>query len=134
MSRISIFLSRSTALDDRDANNVLLLLHEAADEGRVAGNNAGHYPDVKPLVRRAPIPVVFSEPGIAMVGARHTDLAADSFVTGVVSFEDRTRSRVMLRNRGLMHVYLDKASRRCAGAECVGPDAEHIVCFRGRCA
>ena len=53
-----------------DANNVLPLLHEAADEGRAAGSNAGHYPDVKPLVRRAPIAVVFSEPGIAMVGAR----------------------------------------------------------------
>jgi dihydrolipoamide dehydrogenase len=110
-----------------DANNVLPLLHEAADEGRAAGSNAGHYPDVKPLVRRAPISVVFSEPGIAMVGARHADLAADSFVTGKVSFEDQGRSRVMLRNRGLMHVYVDKASRRFVGAEWIGPDAEHIA-------
>jgi dihydrolipoamide dehydrogenase len=110
-----------------DANNVLPLLHEAADEGRAAGTNAGLYPDVKPLVRRAPIAVVFSEPGIAMVGARQADLAADSFVTGEVSFEDQGRSRVMLRNRGLMHVYVDKASRRFVGAEWIGPDAEHIA-------
>ncbi|MBP0590043.1 dihydrolipoyl dehydrogenase [Paraburkholderia sp. LEh10] len=110
-----------------DANNVLPLLHEAADEGRAAGNNAAHYPDVKPFTRRAPISVVFSEPGIAMVGARHADLAAGSFVTGEVSFEDQGRSRVMLRNRGLMHVYVDKASRRFVGAEWIGPDAEHIA-------
>jgi dihydrolipoamide dehydrogenase len=110
-----------------DANNVLPLLHEAADEGRAAGNNAAHYPEVKPFVRRAAISVVFSEPGIAMVGARHADLAADSFVTGEVSFEDQGRSRVMLRNRGLMHVYVDKASRRFVGAEWIGPDAEHIA-------
>ncbi|SIT37975.1 FAD-dependent pyridine nucleotide-disulphide oxidoreductase [Paraburkholderia piptadeniae] len=110
-----------------DANNVLPLLHEAADEGRAAGENAARFPDVKPLVRRAPISAVFTEPGIAMVGTRHADLAADSFVTGEVSFEDQGRSRVMLRNRGLMHVYVDKVSHRFVGAEWLGPDAEHIA-------
>jgi dihydrolipoamide dehydrogenase len=114
-----------------DANDVLPLLHEAADEGRSAGDNAARLatgePDVKPLVRRAAISVVFSEPGIAMVGARHADLAAGSFATGEVSFENQGRSRVMLRNRGLMHVYVDKATRRFVGAEWIGPDAEHIA-------
>jgi dihydrolipoamide dehydrogenase len=110
-----------------DANAVLPLLHEAADEGRAAGNNAARFPQVAALVRRAPISVLFSEPGIAMVGARHADLAADSFVTGEVSFEDQGRSRVMLRNRGLMHVYVDKATRQFVGAEWIGPDAEHIA-------
>ncbi|MBB5462295.1 dihydrolipoamide dehydrogenase [Paraburkholderia sp. Cpub6] len=110
-----------------DANDVLPLLHEAADEGRSAGENAARFPDVKPLERRAPISVVFTEPGIAMVGARHSDLAAGSFLTGEVSFEDQGRSRVMLRNRGLMHVYADKVTRRFVGAEWIGPDAEHIA-------
>jgi len=110
-----------------DVNGVLPLLHEAADEGRAAGSNAARFPHVAPLVRRAPISVVFSDPGIAMVGARHADLVADSFVTGEVSFEDQGRSRVMLRNRGLMHVYVDKMSRRFVGAEWIGPDAEHIA-------
>jgi dihydrolipoamide dehydrogenase len=110
-----------------DVNGVLPLLHEAADEGRAAGTNAARFPQVTPLVRRAPISVVFSDPGIAMVGARHADLVEGSFVTGEVSFEDQGRSRVMLRNRGLMHVYVDKASRRFVGAEWIGPDAEHIA-------
>jgi dihydrolipoamide dehydrogenase len=110
-----------------DANDVLPLLHEAADEGRAAGDNAARYPDVKPLVRRAAISVVFSEPGIAMVGQRFLDLPEGSFVTGEVSFEDQGRSRVMLRNRGLMHVYVDRATRRFVGAEWIGPDAEHIA-------
>jgi dihydrolipoamide dehydrogenase len=110
-----------------DANGVLPLLHEAADEGRSAGTNAARFPQVAPLVRRAPISVLFSDPGIAMVGAHHADLAPDSFVTGEVSFEDQGRSRVMLRNRGLMHVYVDRASRRFLGAEWIGPDAEHIA-------
>ncbi|SAL68271.1 dihydrolipoamide dehydrogenase [Caballeronia cordobensis] len=110
-----------------DANGVLPLLHEAADEGRAAGTNAARYPQVAPVERRAPIAIAFTDPGIAMVGARHVDLAPDSFVTGEVSFEDQGRARVMLRNRGLMHVYVDKASRRFVGAEWIGPDAEHIA-------
>jgi dihydrolipoamide dehydrogenase len=110
-----------------DANGVLPLLHEAADEGRVAGTNAARFPDIAPLTRRAPISVLFSHPGIAMVGARHVDLESGTFVTGEVSFENQGRSRVMLKNRGLMHVYVDKASRQFVGAEWMGPDAEHIA-------
>ncbi|UDM53447.1 dihydrolipoyl dehydrogenase [Cupriavidus sp. MP-37] len=113
-----------------DANNILPLLHEAADEGKAAGENAASYPQVKPLARRAPIAVVFTDPQIAMVGQRYADLAAngeDSFVTGAVSFEDQGRSRVMLKNRGLMHVYADKTTGRFLGAEWTGPRAENIA-------
>jgi len=109
-----------------DANGILPLLHEAADEGRAAGRNAALYPDVVPLVRRAPLAIVFSDPQIAMVGARHRDLALDSFVAGEVSFEDQGRSRVMLKNHGRARVYIDRATRRFVGAEWFGPAAEHI--------
>jgi dihydrolipoamide dehydrogenase len=110
-----------------DANADLPLLHEAADEGRIAGENAGRYPDVRPRSRRTPLAAVFSDPQLAVVGARHADLKHGTFVTGVVSFEDQGRSRVMLRNRGLLHVYADVATGRLLGAEMIGPDAEHIA-------
>ncbi|MBC8740334.1 dihydrolipoyl dehydrogenase [Paraburkholderia sp. UCT31] len=110
-----------------DANGVLPLLHEAADEGRAAGTNAVRFPEIVPLTRRAPLAVLFSNPGIAMVGARQADLEPGTFVTGEVSFEDQGRSRVMLKNRGLMHVYVDNVSRQFLGAEWIGPDAEHIA-------
>ncbi|MCL4648790.1 dihydrolipoyl dehydrogenase [Burkholderia multivorans] len=109
-----------------DANGVLPLLHEAADEGRAAGRNAARYPDVAKIERRAPLAIVFSDPQIALVGARHRELRADTFVTGEVSFEDQGRSRVMLKNRGRAHVYVDRATRRFVGAEMLGPSAEHI--------
>src|SRR5688572_21288085 len=51
-----------------DANNDVPLLHEAADEGRIAGDNAARFPDVKPGLRRAPLGVVFTDPQIAIVG------------------------------------------------------------------
>ena len=110
-----------------DANDVLPLLHEAADEGKSAGENAAAYPDIKPVPRRASLGVVFSDPQLAMVGQRHADLVPESFVTGEVSFEDQGRSRVMLKNTGLMHVYADKATGRFLGAEWMGPRAENIA-------
>jgi dihydrolipoamide dehydrogenase len=109
-----------------DANGVLPLLHEAADEGRAAGRNAARYPDVTRVERRAPLAIVFSDPQIALVGARYRSLPEGSFVTGEVSFEDQGRSRVMLKNKGRAHVYVDRATRRFVGAEMLGPAAEHI--------
>jgi dihydrolipoamide dehydrogenase len=110
-----------------DANEDLPLLHEAADEGRIAGENAARYPDVRPGPRRTPLAIVFSDPQLAVIGARFSDLAPGAFVTGAVSFEDQGRSRIMVRNRGLLHVYADIATGRLLGAEMMGPDAEHLA-------
>jgi dihydrolipoamide dehydrogenase len=109
-----------------DANNDVPLLHEAADEGRIAGENAARFPDLRAGLRRAPLAVVFSDPQIAVVGARYADLDPLTTVVGEVSFEDQGRSRVMLRNRGLLHVYADLRTGAFLGAEMIGPDAEHL--------
>ena len=109
-----------------DAGDDLPLLHEAADEGRIAGENAVLYPDVRPAPRRTPLAIVFSDPQLAVVGTGFGDLEPGTFVTGAVSFEDQGRSRVMLRNIGLLHVYADIATGRLVGAEMIGPDAEHL--------
>ncbi len=110
-----------------DVNNDVPLLHEAADEGRIAGENAASYPEVRAGLRRTPLGIVFSDPQIAIVGTRHAELQPGRCVTGIVSFEDQGRSRVMLRNRGLLHVYADAATGRLLGAEMIGPDAEHLA-------
>jgi dihydrolipoamide dehydrogenase len=110
-----------------DANSVLPLLHEAADEGRGAGENAARLPDVRPVTRSAPIAVVFSDPQIMMVGKRFSELKSDEIVVGEVSFANQGRSRVMLQNRGLLHVYAERGSGRFLGAEMVGPRAEHLA-------
>ena len=110
------------AADDRP------LLHEAADEGRIAGDNAGRWPDLRVRPRRAPLAVVFSDPQIALAGASHAELkrAGADFETGDVSFDDQGRSRVMLKNRGALRVYGERGSGRFLGAEMIGPAAEHI--------
>ncbi len=109
-------------LDDRP------LLHEAADEGRIAGDNAGRFPDVRVRPRRAPLAVVFSEPQIMLAGASHAELLSSgvAFETGGVSFEDQGRSRVIGRNQGALQVYGERGGGRFLGAEMIGPAAEHI--------
>jgi dihydrolipoamide dehydrogenase len=111
-----------------DVNEDRPLLHEAADEGRIAGGNAGLYPDVRLRPRRTPLAVVFSEPQIVLAGASHAELrsAGIDFEVGRVSFSDQGRSRVMGRNQGALHVYGEAGTGRFLGAEMLGPAAEHL--------
>ncbi|ARP90965.1 dihydrolipoyl dehydrogenase [Bordetella genomosp. 9] len=110
-----------------DANNDLPLLHEAADEGRIAGENAANFPDVKPGRRRAPMAVVFSDPQIAVVGTPYNRLPEGGYVVGEVDFGNQGRSRVMLKNKGRLHVYADRSTGRFLGAEMAGPSVEHLA-------
>ncbi|MCJ2378916.1 dihydrolipoyl dehydrogenase [Vibrio sp. ZSDZ34] len=115
-----------------DASNQMPLLHEAADQGRIAGDNAGRFPDIRAGLRRSAISAVFSDPQIAMVGESFKQLSqrltdCNCFVTGTVSFESQGRSRVMLRNKGLLNVYGEQGTGRFLGAEMMGPNAEHLA-------
>ena len=109
-----------------DVDNDVPLLHEAVDEGRIAGGNAANFPDVRRGLRRAMLSVVFTDPQIAIVGGGWARLGDTPYVTGGVSFANQGRARVMLRNQGLLHVYADSGTGRFLGAEMLGPDAEHI--------
>jgi dihydrolipoamide dehydrogenase len=109
-----------------DVNNDVPLLHEAADEGRIAGENVARYPDVRPGLRRAGLCVVFTDPQISIVGGGFARIGDRPHVVGEVSFSDQGRARVMLRNQGLLRVYAEIDTGRFLGAEMLGPDAEHI--------
>ena len=111
-----------------DVSNAHPLLHEAADDGRIAGGNAGAFPQVRVRPRRAPLSVVFTDPQIALVGARYGDLenSDTAFAVGQVSFEDQGRSRVIGKNKGLLRVYGEQGTGLFLGAEMIGPAAEHL--------
>ncbi len=115
-----------------DASNQIPLLHEAADQARIAGDNAGRFPHIREGLRRSKISAVFSDPQIAMVGETYKEIttrlgSCGCFETGVVSFENQGRSRVMLRNKGVLHVYGEQGTGRFLGAEMMGPNVEHIA-------
>jgi dihydrolipoamide dehydrogenase len=112
-----------------DATNFIPLLHEAADEGRIAGENAARVAAGKPVscgLRRAPLGVVFTDPQIAIVGGGWQALKAGRFAVGQVNFEDQGRSRILFKNKGLLNVYGDIATGHLLGAEMIGPAAEHL--------
>lgn len=100
------------------------LLHEASDEGTTAGDNAARFPQLSAVPRRSALAVAFCDPQIVVVGAPFRAMPAD-VVVGRVSFSDQGRSRVMLQNRGALHVYADRCTGRLLGAEGIGPRAEH---------
>jgi dihydrolipoamide dehydrogenase len=113
-----------------DAGNFMPLLHEAVDEGRIAGENAARVALGKPVIaglRRAPIGVVFTDPQIGIVGRGFRSLQPGSFATGQVNFEDQGRARILLRNKGLMNVYAETATGLFLGAEMLAPGGEHLA-------
>lgn len=110
-----------------DANADVPLLHEAADEGSIAGRNAARYPVVQAGARRAGLAVVFSDPQIALIGPSYAQISTEDFVIGAVDFSDQGRARVMRKNVGRLHVYADRLSGRFLGAQMIGPAAEHIA-------
>jgi dihydrolipoamide dehydrogenase len=121
-------IADSTIFIAGDVSHAHPLLHEAADDGRIAGDNAGRFPDVRVRPRRTPLAIVFTEPQIMIAGAsfRSLQAAGAEFEVGEVSFEDQGRSRVMAQNSGLPHVYGAHHTGRFLGAEMMGPAAEHI--------
>jgi dihydrolipoamide dehydrogenase len=112
-----------------DANNERPVLPEAADHGKIAGDNAGRYPDIRPGLRRTALTAAFTEPNIVTLGASYKALCApgkSKFAIGQVSFENQGRSRVMLQNQGMLRVYGEYRTGRFLGAEMIAPRGEHI--------
>jgi dihydrolipoamide dehydrogenase len=113
-----------------DANSERPVLPEAADHGKIAGDNAGRFPDVRPGLRRTPLTIAFTEPNIATLGATYRGLCAagkPKFAIGEVSFENQGRSRVMLKNHGMLRVYGEYGTGRFLGAEMIAPSGEHLA-------
>ena len=110
-----------------DVSSHIPLLHEAADEGRIAGENSMRYPDITAHVRRTPLAIVFTDPQMAMVGTHYDELDLDAVEIGQISYHDQGRARVMGQNRGLIRIYADRKCCRLLGAEMFGPRVEHMA-------
>ncbi len=127
--RFTLQCGNSSIFIAGDAVNDIPLLHEASDEGHIAGENAAKFPEISVGRRTVPFTVVFTEPQMAITGHGYDELKKMRdlcFVTGRVSFENQGRSRVMLRNKGLLHIYAEYGTGLFLGAEMFGPRAEHI--------
>jgi dihydrolipoamide dehydrogenase len=110
-----------------DVSGHLPLLHEAADEGRIAGHNAAAWPEVTAQLRREPLAIAFTDPQMAIVGTSFRELDLDEVEIGEVSYVDQGRARVMGRNRGLVRIYARRHRCTLIGAEMFGPSVEHMA-------
>ncbi|RYF08918.1 MAG: dihydrolipoyl dehydrogenase [Comamonadaceae bacterium] len=109
-----------------DADGDRPLLHEAADEGHIAGINAmGN--EARGFQRRTRLSIVFSQPNACVVGRRHAALKDEDIVTGRVDFSRQGRARVAQTNQGRLHVYAQRSTGRLLGAELCAPAGEHLA-------
>jgi dihydrolipoamide dehydrogenase len=108
-----------------DVNNERQLLHEAADEGRIAGINAVA-DSVVAFRRKTPLSITFCDPQIVMLGKRYEELDLDNTLLGSVDFSMLGRALIMGKNKGVLRLYADKTTGRLLGAAMVAPHAEHL--------
>lgn len=102
------------------------LLHEAGDEGRIAGHNASH-DSISAFKRKVPLSINFCDPNICHVGVRWSELDPDSTAVGSVSFAPVGRALIMGKNRGILKLYADKRSGRLLGSEMACPKGENLA-------
>lgn len=100
------------------------LLHEAADDGRLAAY-AALAPDPACLRRRTPLAIVFTDPGIARVGCAHDALPDDALVSEI-DYSRQGRGIVTGVTHGVARLYATRHGD-LLGAELVVPQAEHLA-------
>ncbi|MEE4239677.1 MAG: dihydrolipoyl dehydrogenase [Anderseniella sp.] len=114
-----------------DVSGGSALLHEASDEGRIAGWCAVRG-KAATFQRRVPLRIVFTEPQIAVAGSGWEELSderADELASGHASFTNAGRARLERYRTGAVCVYAEIKSARLLGAAFVSHAAEHMAHF-----
>ncbi len=111
-----------------DVNSIRPILHEAADEGRIAGYNC-MTKDIGCFEKRTPLHITFASPNICVMGQSYEDLKKNeiSFVTGETDYEHQGRAMIMGQNKGKVHIYGDPKEGRLLGVEMIAPSGEHMA-------
>lgn len=114
-----------------DVNNRRPILHEAGDDGKIAGYNAAH-DTVTAFRRKTPLAITFSDPGIASTGASWDELVPEKTAVGEMKMAPVGRALIMAKNKGIIRIYADKATGVILGAALMTPRAEnlaHLICW-----
>ena len=108
-----------------DANGLHPLLHEATDDGKIAGRNAARHPEPLAPRRRVKLSIMFTDPQIAIIGHHDARFHGKDLAVGKIDYGRQGRARVMGVNRGLFKVY-GNDDGLLLGGEFLGPRAEHM--------
>lgn len=103
------------------------ILHEAGDEGKIAGYNAAHG-SAFAFKRKTPLAITFSDPNIATIGTDWSELAdKENVVVGEMRMGPVGRALIMGKNKGVMRIYVDKTNGVLLGATLVSVRAENVA-------
>ncbi|MBC8210885.1 MAG: dihydrolipoyl dehydrogenase [Gammaproteobacteria bacterium] len=130
---LPVFDPRSMQLGDLpiyiagDVNGSRQILHEAGDEGKIAGYNAARNASFK-FKRKTPLAITFCDPNIANIGASWSELKDNpNVVVGEMRMGPVGRALIMGKNKGVMRVYVDKTTAAVLGATLVSVKAENVA-------
>jgi len=101
------------------------LLHEAGDEGRIAGQNAVS-DSVTAYRRKTPLTITFCDPNIVQVGQSYESLDLETVAVGQMEMAPVGRALIMAKNKGLIRVYADRKTGLMLGAEMICIKAENL--------
>lgn len=109
-----------------DANGFRPLMHEASEEGAVAGYNAARE-SVTRFRRKISVGIAFTDPDICSVGARFDELDLNNTVIAGASGESNGRARILGAEGSLLRVYADARNGQLLGASIFAADGEHLA-------
>ncbi len=106
-----------------DVADNLPILHEASQDGAIAGRNAVAFPAVNSADRFVPFSLIFTSPPTAQIGQSEED----GVITGTADFDDQGRARVEGVNQGSLTLYAAAPDGRLIGADLCCPAGEHLA-------
>ena len=109
-----------------DVDGERQVLHEAGDEGRIAGRNAVSE-EVRGFRRKVPLFINFCDPNICIVGARYDELDPATTAIGQIKLAPVGRALIMGKNRGIIRLYADRVSGRLLGSEMITTKGENLA-------
>ncbi len=110
-----------------DVNGTRQLLHEAGDEGKIAGYNAANLSNIR-FKRKTHLGITFCDPNIATIGADWSDLKDNTnVVVGEMRMGPVGRALIMGKNKGIMRIYVDKTDAKLLGATLVAVKGENVA-------
>ena len=108
-----------------DVSSKKMVVHEAAEEARVAVYNAMH--TQKKKLAKPALNIVFTDPPIARVGQSFNELDQEKCVIGEFEFSLQGRATLKGENHGVVRVYVNSKNDHILGAEMIAPGAENFA-------
>jgi dihydrolipoamide dehydrogenase len=109
-----------------DVNADLPILHEAGEEGKIAGFNAAQQ-NIQRFQRKTFLGITFCDPNIVVVGAPWSELEGrDDVVTAEMPMGPVGRALIMAKNKGVIRVYAEKKTGRLLGGAMIAIKGESL--------